>query len=223
MPKWVRTTVLIVFPAILACCAVALENSLRSWAKGRAAALPLIMLLIGTSLLNPRIRNQIFAVLSYGVAFLAIRDTLVVRDWRVPIPIDHDVAEAIILCTLLLVAVLSGVAAVAEALTPGTVWARRCYFAAASLYCSGLGVSYYGEHGTWQAIVLCVTGITAFFGCLFAPRLIASEEVEPAEDEISDETEQRRRDDGHVQAIRSKEWQDPATPLQDAGNVSRIS
>jgi hypothetical protein len=221
--KWLIRAALAIMPAVLAYAAVSLEYSLRSWARGRAAALPLILLLIGTSLLNPRLRNQIIAALCYGVAFLAIRDTYQIQNWRLPIPMDKDLAETVILATLLLVAALSVIAAVAETLTPGTVWARRCYFGAAALYFTGLGISCYGPHGSWQAVVLCVTGVTAIFGCIFAPRIVASERSEMAETEISDEAEQRLRDAEHVRALRDKEWQDPAAPPAESGNVSHQS
>jgi hypothetical protein len=210
-------------PAVLAFCAVALEGSLRSWARGRAAALPLIVLLIGTSLLHPRLRSQIIAALCYGVAFLAIRDTMLVEVWRLPFPMDRDLAETLILSALLLVAALSFVAAIAETITPGAVWARRCYFGAAALYFTGLGISCYGPHGSWQAVVLCATGVTAVFGCLFAPRIVASERMEQIESGTSDDAEQSLRDAEHVRALRDKEWQDPNASPSTPGNVSHVS
>ena len=223
MPKQLTKILLIVMPALLAFIAVAVEGSLRSWARGRAAALPLIMLLIGTSLLHPRLRNQIIAALCYGVAFLAIRDTMLVRTWQMPFPVNQDLAETVILSALLLVAALSILAAIAETLTPGTVWARRCYFGAAALYFSGLGVSCYGTHGSWQAIVLLVTGITAIFGCLFSNQIIATEVAEQDETEVSDDSEQNLRDAEHVRALRDHEWQDPGTPQSGSGNISPVS
>jgi hypothetical protein len=213
---------LAIMPAILAFCAVSLEGYVRTWARDRAAVLPLIMLLIGTSLLSPRIRSQIIPALCYGVAFLAIRDTFQTETWRLPFPMDRDLAETVILTALLVVAALSSVAAVAETATPGTVWARRCYFGAAALYFTGLGVSCYGPHGSWQAVVLCVTGVTAVFGCIFAPRIVASEVMDLIDTEMSDESEQRLRDAEHVRALRDKEWQDPSSD-PPTGNVSPTS
>lgn len=211
-----------VLPAVLAYCAIAAEGALRSWAHGRAAALPLLMLLIGTSLLNPRLRSPMIAALCYGVAFLAIRDTFVVEYFRLPFPLDPDLTETVIFVALLLVAALSVVAAIAETVTPGTVWARRCYFGAAALYFSGLGISCYGPHGSWQAVLLCFTGVTAVFGCLFAHRIVASERVEQIETVISDDAEQWLRDAEHLRALRDMEWQDPS-PHTKPGDVSRMS
>ena len=223
VPRLLIKAALAFMPALAAFCAVSAEGYLRNWARGRGAALPLIMLLIGTSLLHPRLRSQAIAALCYGVAFLAIRDTFRLEQWRLPFPMDQDLAETVILSALLLVAALSGVAALAESLTPGTVWARRCYFGAAALYFTGLGISCYGPHGSWQAVVLCATGLTAVFGCLFAHRIVASEQIEETDTEITDEAEQRLRDDEHLRALRDKEWQDPSTPTSSSGNVSHIS
>ena len=220
MIRALSKTVLAILPAVLAYYAVLLEGYLRNWASGRGAALPLIMLLIGTTLLNPRLRNQVIVALCYGVAFLAIRDTFQVQQFRLPIRMDPDLAETIVLSAHLVVAGLSLVAAVVETINPGTVWARRCYFAAAALYFSGLGISCYGPHGSWQAVVLCLTGITAIFGSIFAHRIVAAEQWVEPNIEMSDEAEQRLRDAEHVRALRDKEWQDPAATGADSGNVS---
>jgi hypothetical protein len=221
--KMLTKVSLALMPALLAFCAVALETTVRSWATGRGAALPLILLLIGTSLLHPHLRSQIIAALCYGVAFLAIRDTFSDHQWHLPFAMDRDLAETVIFSALLLVAALSIVAAIAETLAPGTVWARRCYFGAAALYFSGLGINYYGPHGSWQAVVLCVTGVTAAIGCIFAHRIVASEWVEEIDPEITDEAEQRLRDAEHLRTLRDKEWQDPAAPPSNSGNVSQVS
>ena len=219
MPRWLIKIALAILPAALAFGAVSLEGSLRSWASGRAAALPLILLLIGTSLLHPRLRNQVIVALCYGVAMLAVRDTMSVRTWRLPFPIDSDIADTIVLSALVLIAALSGTAALAETVAPGTVWARRCYFGAAALYFSGLGISCYGPHGSWQAVVLCVTGMTALIGCLFSHRIIASEIAEQIETEVSDESEQQLLDEKHLRTLRDKEWQDPSGGPANQGNA----
>jgi hypothetical protein len=108
-------------------------------------------------------------------------------------------------------------------LAPGAVWARRCYFGAAALYFSGLGINCYGPRGSWQAVVLCSTGITAAIGCIFAHRIVATEWIEETETEITDEAEQRLRDAEHLRALRDKEWQDPNAPSSNSGNVSQAS
>ena len=226
MRRLLLKSLLATVPALIALCAVRLEGYVRGWAEGRGAWLPLIMLLIGTALLNPRVRNQIIPALCYGVAFLAIRDTSPdkVKLWHLPFYLDADVKETVILSALLLIAALSIVAALAETFQPGTVWARRCYFGAAALYFNGLGISCFGPHGSWQAVVLCVTGTTAFFGCMFAHRIVASEQWVEPETGVSDEAEQQLRDAEHLRALRDKEWEDPAAaPPPNPGNVSQAS
>jgi len=209
IPKWLLKTIVALVPAVTAYVAVALEFTLRRWAHGRAAALPLIMLFIGTALLNPRLRHQLIIALCYGVAFLALRDISATRTWTLPFPVDPNLANAAVFSALFLISVLSGVAAISETFNPGTVWARRCYFGAAALYCGGLGVSCFGPHGSAQSIVLIGTGITAIAGCLFTDRIVGSEGVEPTRPTITDEASQRLRDAQHLRALRDREWRDP--------------
>lgn len=200
-----------VVPALLAYCGLAAEERLSSLVHDRVAFLPLVMFLIGTSLLHPRLRHMVIITLCYGVAFLALRDSAGSASWRPPFAIDPDLAETLRLTALLLVASLAGVAAITETVQPGTVWARRCYFGAAAMYFTGLGVLCFGSKGSWQAVVLCVTGATALFGCLFADRVVASEAEQEDEPEFShtDTALQKLRDDEHLRALRDKEWQDP--------------
>ena len=198
-----------IFPALLAFAALSVERYLGAWTRDRVAFLPLIMLLIGTSLLHPRLRRMFIISLCYGVAFLALRDSTNVSRWQLPFRLDPDVAETLVLAALLLVAILAGIAAIAETFTPDTIWARRCYFGAAALYFTGLGVAGFGARGSWQAVVLCITGITALLGCIFADRMVDSDPVEESQRIDNDEAMQRVRDDEHRRAIRDKEWQDP--------------
>ena len=209
MPTWVIRTALAIVAALLAYSAVTLESALRSWAHGRPM-IPLIMLLVGTTLLNPRLRNQVIVAMCFSVAFLALRDSHHTHLWDVPFTMDRDLANVMILAALLVIAALSVLAAALETLTPGSVWARRLYFGATALYCTGLGIRYYGPHGSLQSVVLCGTGLTAVFACLYAHRIVASYPTDQIQHSMSDEAEQRLRDAEHVRTLRDKEWQDPA-------------
>jgi hypothetical protein len=208
LQKRIRTLILGSVPAVMAALAVLLEPRLTSWAKGRESVLPLIMFLLLSSLLHPRLRHLLVITLCYGVAFLALRDTTRMRQLVLPDKWDYDFLDQGRLAALLLVAALSVTAAVAETIKPGTVWARRCYFGAAGLYFTGLGVINYGWHGSWQSIVLCVTGITALLGCLFAHRIVASEILDAQEEEVNDETLQQEKETQHRRTLRAKEWHD---------------
>lgn len=211
--RWTGKALLALAPPAFAFVAVHLEPVVAVWTKGRAAALPLIMLVIGTSLLNPKMRHLLIITLCYGVTFLALNDTIFhEKQWMLltslPHFIDRDLAETVILTGLLIVAGLSAVAALGETLRPGTVWARRCYFGAAALYFGGQGINCFGPRGSWQALVFCVIGVMAAFGCFFADRIVSSDMDEEVEIEVSDESEQRVRDAQHLRALRDKEWQD---------------
>jgi len=222
VPKWISRPALAILAAALAYGAVMLEGPLRSWAHGRPM-LPLIMLLVGTALLNPRLRNQVIVAMCFGVAFLAIRDSFHTHLWDVPFTMDRDLANTLILSALLLIAALCIVAAILETLNPGGVWARRLYFFAAALYCNGLGIRYYGAHGSLQTIVLCGTGLMAVIACLYAHRIVAPDSAAPVRHSITDEAEQRLRDAEHLRALRDKEWQDPLEIQQDSSIASHTS
>ncbi len=222
MPKWIVKSALAILAAAAACTAVILEGRLRIWAHGRPM-LPLIMLLVGTTLLIPRLRNQVIVAMCFGVAFLAVRDSFHTHLWDVPFTMDRKLANILILCALLLIAALSIVAAVLETLNPGNVWARRLYFSAAALYCTGLGIRYYGPHGSLQTIVLCGTGLMAVFAGLYAHRIVVPEQAEPVRHTMSDEAEQRLRDAEHLRALRDKEWQDPTDNQTISPNASSAS
>jgi hypothetical protein len=56
--------------------------------------------------------------------------------------------------------------------------------------------------------VLCVTGITALLGCLFAHRIVASEMLDAQEDTVNDETLQQEKETQHRRTLRAKEWHD---------------
>jgi hypothetical protein len=139
-----------------------------------------------------------------------LRDAVFARSIPLPPALDYLIIDAARPIGLLLVGVLAGAAAIVESRQPGTVWARRCYFGAAALYFIGTGVINYGWHGSWKGLLLCATGAMALFGCILAPRIIASEQEadEEASATIDDEEEQRERDFAHLQKLRAREWHD---------------
>ncbi len=196
-------------PAILAGLAVLFEPRLTALAQGREAILPVVVFLLLSSLIHPRSRRLLVITLCYAVAFLALRDTFWPRPVVLPPLFDYAVLEDVRIACLLVVAVLAAVAGVGETVQSGAVWARRCYFGAASLYFTGLGVITYGWHGSWQAVLLCAMGAMALYGCLFAPSIVASEIEIEEEALISDDAIQQRQLAAHARVLREKEWKDP--------------
>lgn len=193
-------------PATIAGLAVWLEPVLTRWARTREAMLPLIVCLLLACMVHPRLRNLLVTALCFGVTFLALRDIYDPRQLTLPPSLDYQTLAELRPLVLGIVAVLSAIAGFGEALVPGTVWARRCYFGSAALYFSGLGFMNFYWHGNWKSVLLCVTGLTALFGCIFADRIVESEQEADADKEISDEVAQKERELAHLRALRAKEW-----------------
>jgi hypothetical protein len=215
MQRRIATIALAVVPALIAGLAVLYEPALTTWASQREALLPLSMILLFASLIQPRLRHFLVITLCYGVSFMALRDITRVSQITLPESLNYDFIYQGRPAVLLMVAGLAATAAIVETFWPNTVWARRCYFGAASLYFIGLGILHRGQYGSWQAVLLCATGVIAFFGCLFAHRIVASEIEEEEEEEVSDEAIQQLSEAAHLRALREKEWRDTLTPSED--------
>jgi len=205
-------------PLALAGIAVAIEPRLSGWVKGREAALPLIMVMLLSSLLHPRSRYVLVTTLCYAVAFLALRDIVRFDEVRLPPQLEYEWAENAVTMGLLLVAVLAGIAAVGETAQPGSVWARRCYFGAAGLYFTGVGFINFVWHSSWQSLVLIGTGLMAFIGCLVADQVVAGDIAEKEDGQASDAAVQELTQAAHQRRLQSKEWRDP-----DADNPEKRS
>jgi len=196
-------------PPLVALLAVWREPMLTAWAQRHEAVLPLGLFLLLWSLLHSRLRYLLVITLCCGVSFLAFRDVFRTAGQPLPPQLDYDFIAASRPAALLVVSALALVAAAVETIRPGTVWARRCYFGAAALYFMGTGVVNWLFNHSWQSVILALTGITAMFGCLFAHRIVASEQQPDEEDEeVSDTALQQRTQAAHQQALKSKEWRD---------------
>ncbi len=198
-----------VVPVVVAGVCVLNETRLSIWAGHHKAILPLAVIVLLLSLLSHRLRNLLILTLCYGVAFMALRDISRVGSQALPQAINYDFLDNIRPAILLLIAGLSATAAFMETFHPGTVLARRCYFGAAALYFLGLGIIHIGKYGSWKAVLLCITGVTAIFGCIFAERIVSAE-IEDEEDEISDEEVQGLVEAAHHRSLMAKEWHEPA-------------
>lgn len=200
------------FPPAIAGAAVLLEPAFTAFAGKREAVLPFSIFFVLLSLIQPDLRRVMTIILCYGVSFLALRDAFRNPYMRVSDIMDYEFLSPLRMATLLLVATLSGVAAVAETLQPGILWARRFYFGAAALYFSGAGViSALGPTGwqfSGQSILLLLTGLTAGTGCLFAHRIVASELAADPDEAPPDERMLSEQAAAHAEALRRKEWRD---------------
>lgn len=212
----VRLAVRILVPLTAAFLAIVLEPFLTALAVSRPGVLPVAMVTLLGLLLLPRARRLLLVTLCYGVALLAFRDAFRV----VPPPplIDYDITEDLfpILRPLVwgMVAILAGTAGTLEAIEPGRVTARRCYFAAAALYFSGNGLLGLLRTVNWEALALLATGIGAAFGVLYAHRIVAAEkETEAEDDDIRALAELPAK---RAALIAAREWQDAPEKLPNA-------
>jgi hypothetical protein len=208
-----RLTELLLLP-LLTWLAVRQEPALTQLSRTHEAMLPLATMLLLAALLHPRLRHYLVVALCYGVAFLALHD--VARVAQVPLPpaLNYDWVDMMRPVGLWLVAALAAVSGIAESLFPGRVWARRCYFAAAALYFTGVAVMGYAWTHSWQSMVLGITGITAIVGCALAHRIVAAE-AQMEDDVASDEMEQQAREAMHQRTLQSKEWRDNLLSIID--------
>lgn len=198
-----------VVPVLVAGVSVLNEIRISGWVGRHEAVLPLAVIVLLLSLLSVRLRSLLILTLCYGVAFMAVRDIGRVGSQPLPQAINFDFLDQSRPAILLLIAGLSATAAFMESFNPGTVWARRCYFGAAALYFIGLGIIHIGKYGSWKAVLLCVTGVTAIFGCIFADHIVSAE-IEEEEPDISDEVVQGLVEAAHHRSLLANEWHEPA-------------
>ena len=193
-------------PAAVAIVAVSMETPVTKWVKGRESALVLAVFVLLAAMMHQRVRQMLITTLCYGVACLALRDMFHSQGQVLPKNYDYTWLANGRSVALLLVALLAATAGLMETLRPGATLARRLYFGASSLYFSGLGVLNLAWHPSGQAVLLCVTGVVAFFGCLFADRIVAAEEEPLDEIQPDDELLHHEREAAHLRILKSKEW-----------------
>ena len=133
--------------------------------------LPLATLLFLVALLHPRLRHFLVVTLCFFVCFCLLRERYRLDQMELPDMLRYDVVESVRPLIIWSIAGLAALAGVGETLRPGTEWARRCYFGAATLFFVGLGVFDYGWNRSARSIVLCLTGVVALSLCIFAHRL----------------------------------------------------
>jgi len=205
-----RSMLYMLTPPLIAGAAVLLESPLTRAFNNREAMLPILLFVLLSAILHPRLRALMIVTLCYGVAGMALRDAVSARSIPMPPDLDYLVLDTARPLALLFVAVLAIASAIGETRQPGTVWARRCYFGAAALYFIGIGLINIGWHSSWRGYMLFAIGLIAAGGCLFAHRIVASELEEEAEAKTAEESPyQRDRNEEHRRNLRAIEWHDP--------------
>ena len=170
---------LLVGIAAAALC-LALAPRIEWLARQRPGFVPVAMAVLLGGLLHPRVRHWFIISLCFSVSLLAVKDML--RTVPMPPQIDWAASHAAYPVVWLLVAVLAAAAGVLEALHPGSVAARRCYFATAAVYFTGHGFTGFLWEGNWQTLAALAIGVVASLGAVFAHRLDANTESPVSED-----------------------------------------
>lgn len=184
----VRSAALSVLLPLLAASAITwLEPMLGRLARDRPGIVPVAVMAIVVGLISPNSRRWLVSTLCFGVSLLALRD--VIRALHLPSNLPLGFRESFYIrayvCGWIVLAGLAAASAVGEALQPGAVWARRCYFLAAAVYFAGHGVLSFLKEPTWQSPVLVVIGIVALVGAWMADRMVDPEpEQEPLDDDL---------------------------------------
>jgi len=202
-------------PLAAAYAGIVLEEPLGAVARQRPGVLPVAMAALLGGLLLPVVRHFLIVTLTYGVALLSLKDAF--RPVPLPAPLDYHFGSTMDWFRPVAFGALAALAtgaAVAETRNPGSVGARRCYFAAAGIYLTGHGTFGFLRGPSWEELIMIVSGLVAFAGILFAHRVIAVESgVDPYEEDL-----QRQREHAHrcAERVASREWRDRTEELQKA-------
>lgn len=217
MPSLRSPLLRLLVPLAAALLLVRLESYLSAWIRSRPGLLVVAMVVLLGGLLLSHIRQLLIVALCFGISLLALGDVFQAKP---PPPLDYVVIARLYPFGWALLALLAAGAGVGEALKPGSVWARRCYFGAAALYLSARGVNGLLRSTNWESLVLLGTGLAAWIGVLFANRIVAAEMEAMEEDDLACQT--RAEAERRAATIAAREWREkpeemPKAPPQSTG------
>jgi hypothetical protein len=208
LQRSISAAALKIAPPAVAFAGVLHGSGLTLWANSHEATLLLTLFALVGSLLHPQLRLLVITSLCYGVAFLAARDIF--------LPLSQTGLRSgswqhVRMSALFIVSMLTLSSAIAESFSPGTVWARRCYFGGAALYFLGTGVVNYHFFHSWQSIMMVTTGFAAAAGCIFANKIVEMEREDALETYPTNDGQvgSESTHSAHVQTLKAKEWHDP--------------
>jgi hypothetical protein len=190
------STLRILLPLLVAGTLVWLEPVIGRLAHERPGIVPVALLSLAVGVLSPGSRRWLVSSLCFGVAILAFRD--VFRAMHIPdLPSGYQSSAYVKIYTLgwVTLGLLASTAAVGEAVRPGAVWGKRCYFLAVAVYFGGHGLLGYLREPNWKSIAMVVIGMVGLWGAFVADRLVEPPmEPEPLDEdlrEIADRTSTR--------------------------------
>lgn len=177
-----RAILRLILPLTAAYAVIRLEPYLTELVRSRPGVLPVAMFGLVGCLLIPRIRQMMIVTLCFGIMFLALKDAF--GNPRLPAAIDYLLLERLYPLAWGALALLACASGVAEALRPGEVWARRCYFGAAAVYLCGHGLLAFLRYPSVQSAILFTTGLFALAGVFLAARIVSREHEEEMEEDL---------------------------------------
>lgn len=197
--RGVKRLLRLTLPLLGALLIVAYERQFSELVRRHPSTVPVMLVAMMGGMLLQQVRHWLIVGLCFGISAMAIRDAF--RIALLPQEVQKPVILTLYAVSWVGISLLAAGAGASEALKPGSIWARRCYFAAAALYCGGRGVLWYPS---WESLVFIATGIVAAVGIFLAPRTIWAEPEVPAEDE--DIKAQRERTATRYAALAKREW-----------------
>ncbi|MEP6754240.1 MAG: hypothetical protein ABJA67_01965 [Chthonomonadales bacterium] len=194
----------ILVPLGLSITLLKLEPVLGQLAQERPGIVPVSMVALIAGFLLPFARRWLIVTLCFGVGLLALRDTF--GEHLLPAAVDFVFVNRVYPFGWGALAILAFSAGVGEAIHPGSIWARRCYFGAAALYFLGHGVVSFIKVANYQSVILMMVGLVALSGVFMADRVVEAENEEEDVDEDIQAINDRQME--RISKISSKEWKE---------------
>jgi len=201
-----------VLPPLVAGLCVLYSQRIMTWTATHETAFLLFLFAIVGCLLHVKMRRIVIITLCYGVSCLAARDIFFTMG--LPASIRTGIYPALRMIALASISLLTLAAAAGESFFPGTVIARRCYFAGASLYFFGTGYINFIKLHSWQSMMMLITGAAALLAAIYARAIVESETEEALDLPGDSEDLTKLRAQEHHRRVLAKEWKDPAEKEQ---------
>lgn len=157
-----------ILPMLFAAWAVSHESDITLWIERRESALLVGVFLLLSALLHPRLQRGLIVTLSYGVAFLALREAF--RVFQYPAPLAASPVAYTRSLLLLTSAVFAITGAIHESLQKRSIVGRRFYTGAGAIYFLDHGITALLWAHSWQSLVFVFSGITCAIGAIFAEK-----------------------------------------------------
>ena len=194
----------VLVPLAISLTLLKIEPVLGQLARDRPGIVPVSMVALVAGFLLPFARRWLIVTLCFGVGLLAMRDTF--GEHILPAGLDYVAFNKIYPFGWGALSLLAFSAGIGEAIHPGSIWARRCYFGAAALYFLGHGVVSFIKIANWQSAILTVVGLVALSGVFMADRVVEAENAtEPVDEDIKALNDRQME---RVSKLSAREWRD---------------